>query len=297
MPQLTEQQIREALNKGVSPQQIESFIMSGKASSTGLPSSVKKVTESRYKSNTAMGKLSDGINTIYDKFKNLPVVKQVSQAVGGVVGTLGAIEGGIIGGGGQIIKNIAKGDDIGKDVIKSAITTGKETASFGYGIGKEGVPAASLGAFGKLPNLAVAYSQGYQGVKDLYEGTKEGNVEKQITGALELGTSLVGSKNLTTGKLTLKNALIDPVVFADIKKLPSSVRANAYQSVRNNTVNAYKEIINQTPKEFKLDLKYGKNTPEFLTDQGIILKAEGGKLNNVEAISALSERADPLIMP
>ena len=168
MAQLNEQQINDALKRGITPAQITSFMKTGSATSAELPATANKVVNGDNQG--IFGKTANFINSAYEKFKNLPVIKQVSQGIGAVVGAAGAVEGAIAGGVGQVAVNIAKGDNITKDVVKSAIQTGKETAQFGYGLGKEGAPAAALGGLGTLPNLAVAYGQGYQGIKDIYEG-------------------------------------------------------------------------------------------------------------------------------
>lgn len=235
-------------------------------------------------------KAADAINGIYDSYKNAPVVKQLTQGVGAVVGGAGYVIGAATGGTAKTVQNIVTGKPITQDVLKTANEIGKDTASFGYGIGKEGAAAAPLGGAGRAVNLAVAYGQGYQGGSDLISGYKEGDYEKAISGGLGLATSLVAAKGVSSSK----GALYNPEVVAEIKKLPEQVRAKAAEKVYDSTVSAYKSIVNQTPKEIQAELKSNKNTPEFLAKQGIILEAENGKLNTVEAADTLRSRIEPL---
>jgi hypothetical protein len=260
-----------------------------KAQISDIPTD-SQATITPQENNGLLGQAADVINKGYNAFTNLPVVKQASQLVGGVVGTAGAVIGGAAGGVLKAGENVIKGKPVTQDVVKSAIDIGKSTADFGYSIGKEGTPAAALGALGKLPNLAVAYSQGYQGVNDIIGGIKENDPAKALQGGIETGVAYMGAK----GAASSKGWLINPEVAADIKGLPENIRKSAYDKVYNNTVGSYREILNQTPKEFQLELKNGKDTPKFLADQGIILKSENGKISNTENVDILKERASAL---
>lgn len=239
MPQLNREQIQQALDAGVSPQQIQSFMKTGTASSGYLPATAKKVVNSSQpvfsKDKGILGNAASGINFLYDKFKNLPVIKQVSQGVGAVVGTAGAIEGGIIGGVGQVVKNAVTGDSLGKDVVKSAVQTGKETAKFGYEIGKEGAPASALGFGGRAIQVPLAFSQGYQGIKDLYDGGMQKDVSKQIQGAIEIGTSAFATK----GALETKGMFVNPEAVSAVKSTPEAIK----QSRAKSTLTKFNDLI------------------------------------------------------
>jgi hypothetical protein len=146
-----------------------------------------------------LDRASNAVNKTYESYKELPGVKQFGQAVGTVVGTAGGVIGGVVGGVGNTIANAFDGKPLFEGFGKAVSDTARSTAEFGYGIGKEGAAAAPLGAAGKLVNVPLALSQGYEGGKNVYQGIKEGDMEKGFEGGVQLGTALLGAKGTFAG--------------------------------------------------------------------------------------------------
>ncbi len=237
------------------------------------------------------GKAADVVNEGYNAYKNLPVIKQATQAVGGVVGAAGGLIGGTIGAVANPIKNAIESKPLFEGEGKAIVDSAKSTAGFGYDIGKEGAAAAPLGAAGKAVNLAVAYGQGYQGAQDLYQGYKEGDAAKEFSGALSLGTAVVGAK----GALSNHGVIVDPDVAAQVKELPETARKAAVQKAYIKTVDAYRQVMNMNKSDIAAESRSFKDTPKFLAEQGIIPEMDGSrKFAPDKSIQTLNERVAPL---
>lgn len=154
-------------------------------------------------------KAAQTINKGYEKYKELPGVKQVGQAAGKVFGTAGEVIGGGIGAIGGAIKGAKEGTGIVKTVVQKAGEVSRATGEFGEEIGKEGAAAAPLGVLGKVPNVIMAGAQGYEGQKQLREGLKEGDTEKALSGGMNLGVAALGAR----GAMKTKGLLLDKSVF------------------------------------------------------------------------------------
>ena len=153
---------------------------------------------------SAFKRAADVVNKAYGAYANAPVVKQASQAVGGVVGAAGGAIGALIGGAGETGLQLfraatGKGFDAGR-IAKTAEETAISTARFGYESGKAGAAAAPMGAVGRLPGLALAYGQGYQGAEDVSRGLKTGDAAQVLQGGLELGTAAMGARSAVVNK-------------------------------------------------------------------------------------------------
>lgn len=243
-----------------------------------------------------LGKTAGTINKGFDTFAGLAKKTGIPQAIGGVVGAAGGLFGataGAIGEAGiQTTQGVVpggKGFDA-KKIFESAMGNAKDTAKFGFNIGQQGTIAAPLGGAGRVVNLAVAYGQGYQGLEDTIEGIKQDDPVKAFEGATALATSIVGSRGVIKGK----GILIDPEVAASIRSLPKNVRRSAYDSYRTKAIKSYSEIMNLSKKQKQIEVELNKNTPEFLVDEGITLKADGNRLQTKEARLVLQERINPL---
>lgn len=237
------------------------------------------------------GKAADVINEGYEGYKNLPGVKQASQIVGGAVGAAGAVVGGVVGAVANPIKNLAQNKPIFEGEGQAILDTAKDTAKFGFDIGKEGAAAAPLGGAGRAVNLAMAYGQGYQGAQDLIEGFKEGDTAKIFESGLSLGTAVYGAKSA----MHTKGILIDPDVAAQIKQLPAQARAAAVNKAYIKTVDAYRQVMNMNKSDIIAESKNMKDTPKFLAQQGIIPEMSADrKFMPDKSIEVLKERVEPL---
>jgi hypothetical protein len=144
---------------------------------------------------TGLAHLSDIPNDIYGKYQEGWNKTGLPEVTGAVVGGAGALAGAVAAGIGNPIKNMIEQkpifQDWGKDVAQNASTMFQN----GYGVGSAAVPAATLGAFGAVPNLALGLSQAQRGYGDVQHGLAEGDTAKTVQGGLELGTGAVGSWN------------------------------------------------------------------------------------------------------
>lgn len=241
-------------------------------------------------------KAADIINKGYNAYANAPVIKQATQLVGLGVGALGGVIGGVVGGVAETGKQLASGLSgngfDGSKILQSAKDTAKSTAGFGYDIGKSGTAAAGLGAGGKLIQGAVAYGQGYQGVQDVKSGIKNNDPAQALQGGLELGTSFMAAK----GSLNTKGWLIEKNTLPVIKDIASQAVAKTKGVItpvlENKLTNIATELTKMTTKQTKLEVKWGKNTPQFLVKENVLpdIKSVGNRLDTNEAVSSLQQK-------
>lgn len=247
---------------------------------------------------------SGAVNSAYEAFGTLPGVKQFSQTVGGaaqmagmgVAATLSPL---------MMLTNMALGRNAMDNVKETILDTG--------GFGKETGEAAGVAALvpgGRVVQGALGAAQMYQGAKDSYQGIKEGDAEKALTGGIELGTALWGLKG-AKGKTKVPGELPPPkqgLVFSSpIKEMPGklantamsmapkSVRAPIEQAIQSRATsalaNANRELLNMTPTQAQGEAKWHKDTPQFLADEGVVAGFnDGNKFNGDHAIETLKPK-------
>lgn len=235
--------------------------------------------------------LAEAVNVAYEGYTRLPVVKQAGQAIGGVTALGGGVIGGTVGAIGTPIANLIQGrpafEGMGKEIIETAVKTGK----FGFQIGQAAAPAAPLGIAGRLPALVLAYGQGYSGAEDLLEGVKEKDEAQAFEGAVSLGTALIAA----TAGVRAKGVLLNSEVAAQIRKLPAQAREAAIQRQFNSTVEAYRDVLNQTASEVRQEFQAHKDNPLFLAREGIIPQSRGGRFHTEQQVQQLEQRQQPII--
>lgn len=239
----------------------------------GLSEDVKKWKASQPQSQTQQqvkrpGVLDNAANAVNNAFEfttNLPVLKQAKQAVGLVSGLGGTLVGGAVGAIGTPISNTIQGkptfSKLGENTRQSAVSTG----SFGQQIGEAGAGAAMLGPAGRIPNLLLAGSQAYQGVKDIQQG-------KYLEGGIEAATGALGFKGASKG---LQVPKLKPV---DVPKV-------------------YREVLNPTKTEItNLEIRQNKNLDDlynFMAERKVIPKrGEGNRLDTLGEIERLQSEID-----
>ncbi len=126
-----------------------------------------------------------------------------------------------------------------------------------------------------------------QGGRALQEDKGVGEVAFETgTGAL---TGAVGGGIL--GGLT---GLIKPTI-STLKKLAKGEGITASfskEALSGRLENSYREILNPTKRQSKIEQRFNKNTPKFLVDQGIVLKGSGGVLDTTQAVDTLTTKAE-----
>ena len=226
--QTSQDQAKQILMSSQTPQQSDgSFLPTAKKITGGLLSGA-----------------ADIINKGYEKFTQLPVIKQAAGTVGNIVGTTGEVLGAGIGAVGETVHQTfraaeGKGFDAGQ-ILKSANKTAEDTGGFGHNIGEAALPASLLGGAGKALNLMLAYGQGYSGYKDLVEGYKNKDWARMAQGSEELAVSLMGAK----GSLKNKGIFVDPAFKENVRGLSDRLK----NEVKSKYAGA-KEVITATPKE------------------------------------------------
>jgi len=243
-----------------------------------------------------LDKAANAINKGVNFVGNLPVIKQAGQVLGGAVGLVGGAIGGVIGGtidtGVQTVKAIqGKGFDV-NSVVQHAKDTATATAKFGYGEGQQAVTASALGGAGKVVQGAVALGQGYEGAKDVISGVKTGNAEQAIQGGAALATSALMAK----GVVDTKGWIINNDTLPVIKDIASAAKDKANGIVtpmlKNKLTSVASDLVKMTPKQTNSEIKWGKNTPDFLVNEGVLpeIKSSGNRLDTTDAKGALQEK-------
>jgi len=253
---------------------------------------------------SVFGKTADVINTGVGAVTKAMDYTGIPQAVGGVVGAAGGLIGGATAGFLTPAANFIKGrpafENLGANIVQGA----KDTASFGYEIGKSGTETAPLGAVGKLgtvgrlANLSVAYGQGYQGAKDVYEGVKEGDPGLALQGGLSLGMAAVAAKTGTSdlgksvqttrslfseGKpvAAWKSMLLDPEVVPMFQNMAQNAKAKKLQKLLQMRKDAFQnDLYRRTSTEIKNEIRNEKQVVQDLAESGVtpdVIK-DGGRL-------------------
>jgi len=225
-----------------------------------------------------LDKISNVVEKGYEKFKNIPVIKQAGQVVGGAVGALGALETGIAYGAGESFlqsKNLlrGKGYDV-KKILKSQI----EGVKIGYkewsGIGKEAVPIAISGWGGKLIQGALAIPMLNEAKKDLKNYVETGDNTSYAKGIANLSVGTLGLKH-STGR-----------AWGDIKtglKIASVSETPIRTGIKETTKELTKNLLLEESTKARLGteyryLRYGK---------------EGAPVVNSKVISLLDSALKP----
>jgi hypothetical protein len=199
---------------------------------------------------TVADPINKGVRFVSDTMKKTGI----PQAIGVVTGTGGAAIGGIVGAGGETIRQTVraaqgKGFDAGS-IWEEAKKIGKETAQFGYGVGEEGAATAPLAAVGRgrgvvaavgeVANIAMTYGQSYQGVKDIAEGIKTNNPELITSGVSSLALGVWAGKESVTNVPRIKN---------DIKAISEAKTKKALDAGETITPEKALEIAQESTNE------------------------------------------------
>ena len=174
------------INRGMSiaPEKIQKYIDQGQI----------QVPKSNLGYDPETGHINSGSKL--DKYGNIAndFLSAPSKLVGKIVQGAGSAVGGLVGGIGQVVKNIATKQPIGQDVGKSAMQTGRETAKFGYEVGQGGAETAPLGALGKVPNALMAGAGLYQAGKQFKNSLQDPNYQiDPYSAAANLAVAGVGA--------------------------------------------------------------------------------------------------------
>lgn len=268
--------------------------------------------------------LSAGVNKAYEGFKGLPVVKQAGQGLGMAVGTTAAALTIPAAGLALPFQGLAaslQGQQFSpQEQLKKNIgmlpQKMKEQYAVGEQIGSEAAPAFLSGGLGKVATIPLAGSQLYQGYKDIHESFKSGDPVKGLTGSIELATGLLAGYHGAKGKGWLlnedvmkplgetkdravasleqkaKGTALEGVPTAFGKPVDTFVKPLVKAKIEKMATGQYKQLLNMTPMQQQKELRFNKNTPEFLAKEGVILDSgPGGRLDTVDAREALAVKA------
>jgi hypothetical protein len=257
---------------------------------------------------------SNATNEIYGNYKGALDMTGIPQAIGAGVGAVGGAIGGVVGAIGNPIANAIEGKPLFQNWGEDVANTAASTAGFGYDIGHEGAPAATLGTFGTVPNAALAASQAYQGYKDLKYGS--GDPARQFQGALELGTGAVGVKNAVSslGQVakTGDGLFLNPSVKAGIEQtVPGSkyvlspvdnivkpavqkMAAPFQDALVKSAENQFAAIANQTATKQALDVKKGKTPVQEVLAQEQLRGTDLAGLPKDQAAANLTDKINEL---
>ena len=145
-------------------------------------------------------KFGNLVDSYYQKFTQLPVVKQASDVAGLGVGVAGGVIGGAIGTVGTPIVNVIKGKPVFSNFGQSVVQSTKNVSGFGQELGKTSLPASILG---RIPSAIMGASQVSGGISDVGQGDYKRGGAKLATGVLGLlgSTRKFGSGKLLTGPI------------------------------------------------------------------------------------------------
>lgn len=181
-----------------------------------------------------------------------------------------------------------------KQVFGETLETGLETAMFGSL--RTGIKAAKTAtAGGKIlkslkggASIGGAFGGAY-GVSQAMQANKPlSNIMKQgLTGA-ETGAVLGGSLG---GGLSSLGAGVSSL-SSKIQKLQPVIKNKIGDAAYNKLLKVSRDLVKMSPTAAKNEVKWQKNTPKFLVDEGVIglLESDGKKLSTREAVEALKEK-------
>lgn len=243
------------------------------------------------KSGNIFSRAADKVNNLYEGYKNLPVIKQGRQIVGGVVGAAGTLIGGVAGAVGNPLANIAEGKPLFQDFKRDVVETAKSTGKFGYDIGSEGAAAAPLGFAGKAVSIPLAAAQGYTGFENVKEGYKSGDAAQMLQGGLEVGTAAVGARSAlgSKGLFVNKNAL---------SSVSDKFKAKQDAKVLAEKTEMYRKILGESKGEAKKSQNMfmrgqKRNVLELLAkEESIIEKTSDNKLDTTSARQDIRNKLD-----
>lgn len=199
----------------------------------------------RYKNKGRLGGTAENINAAYEGYKELPVVKQVTNAFGEGMRGVGKVVGGATGGVAQVGYNALTGRPLTEGVVEQAKKSAEETGNFGFTIGKEGSAAAPLGAAGRIPNALMAGAQIYEGGEGLANAETP---EDYVNAGVQLGTGIIGAKGAKTGKGKIFNPEVTkPIKNAIVEKIPQSKYVvKPVESIVKPSIEKTKNLVNKT---------------------------------------------------
>lgn len=199
----------------------------------------------RYKNKGRLGGTAENINAAYEGYKELPVVKQVTNAFGEGMRGVGKVVGGATGGIAQAGYNVLTGRPLTEGVVEQAKKSAEETGNFGFTIGKEGSAAAPLGAAGRIPNALMAGAQIYEGGESLANAETP---EDYVNAGVQLGTGIIGAKGAKTGKGKIFNPEVTkPIKSAIVEKIPQSKYVvKPVESIVKPSIEKTKNLVNKT---------------------------------------------------
>lgn len=293
----------------ISPQQTSQsslkFVPDLAVPTTGQPTgqSTGQTVAERFSSEGLAGKVADVTNLSWEGFSNLPVLKQASQVIGGA----SAVVGGAIGGGLAAImspvKSILLGQSITKNWWKDVSQTARQTGEFGYSIGKGGAVAGAgaigietLAAGGALASAASVSLTGLTGYGMTYSGFREWNEAKDPVQKAEAATQIVGGLLAFYGLgkeiVPKAKAPAEPVKI----EAPTEIKNTAQDFVHKQALEHNTRLLRQTGLEMTKESRAGKNTADFLTNDGVILKAKKGPdgkwVNDFESTIAVQKMVE-----
>ena len=207
---------------------------------------------------------ADGMVSAVDKLFEAPVLKQFKQLTGLAVGSLAAIETGIINTIGtqitEAIGKVKKGQIPSITPSKKAYQEGlrgvKEGFQFGQQIGEEGAKASIYAPMGVIPNALLSVPQVISGGSKLGTGIETEDAELQKEGALNIGLGIAGALPFYSGK-TKSNLLIDRDFFNVAKREVDALRAGVKNVPREIVVSNIfdKKIANEIDSKFDSAIK------------------------------------------
>lgn len=199
----------------------------------------------RYKQKGILGGTAENINAAYEGYKELPVVKQVTNAFGEGMRGVGKVVGGATGGIAQAGYNVLTGRPLTEGVVEQAKKSAEETGNFGFTIGKEGSAAAPLGVAGRIPNALMAGAQIYEGGESLANAETP---EDYVNAGVQLGTGIIGAKGAKTGKGKIFNPEVTkPIKSAIVEKIPQSKYVvKPVESIVKPSIEKTKNLVNKT---------------------------------------------------
>lgn len=184
-----------------------------------------------------------------------------------------------------------------KQIFGEGLETGLEILSFGSFGGASKVPtvlkpltkgkniltgaktgAKFGGAFGAGFGVSKALQEDKSAVDIAKAGLKEGAIGT-VGGAL-LGGGLSGVVSAGAG-LTSRASKLVPVIKKNVDK-----------AVHNKLTSVSKDLMKMSPTQTRNEIKWNKNTPEFLVDEGVIslLSSDGKRVVTDEASKALRNK-------
>lgn len=286
-----------------------------------------------------LGAAAGAVNKVYSDVTHSPPMQPLIKATGATVGTMGAGIGAAIGYGSTPFINLAKNvheqgikkgfstmmdpRNAWKGALDNAWQSAKTTAKFGWDIGQEGAanaPAAlameASPVLGIAAGVPLAGAQGYQGYKDIKEGTTP---EQKFQGALELGSATMmglGIAKGLKGTTKVKAAPESPTLPSGPESpLPPSggglgalreqpISPHIPEGASPEYLEAFKKsraeaegLLNPSKGEFKKEMVRDKDTVGFITSEGLLSsleKMDNGKLDSSKAVSEAQSRASAL---